>query len=235
MSIYWGLQIPPSKYNNILTIANMKEYRLTNVTDGATIGTYPTKLEAIEAMNEEIEKTNGENGETEEEGLTPFDFKLETVEVDEARSITTFHDAQEFLGLSHKNDFFVVKRKKSKIPLELRDIDAFVQDINPHHFKALVALNKLFTLAEAWNKADGFVPDFTDRKQRKYFPWFGYDDETAGFVYMATEDVISYMPFGSRLCFKTESRAKEFGKKFASLYNEVFTITKQGDNEGIGF
>lgn len=211
----------------------MKKYRLTNVTDGATIGTYPTKLEAIEAMNEEIEKTNEENGETEEEGLTPFDFKLETVEVDEARRITTFYDAQEYLGLSHKNDFFVVKRKKSNPPLELRDIDAFVQDINPHHFKMLVALNKLFTLAEAWNKADGFVPDFADRKQRKYLPWFGYDDETAGFVYMATEDVVSYMPFDSRLCFKTESRAKEFGKKFASLYNEVFTITKQGDNEGV--
>lgn len=60
----------------------MKKYRLTNVTDGATIGTYPTKLEAIEAMNEEIEKTNEENGETKEEGLTPFDFKLETVEVE---------------------------------------------------------------------------------------------------------------------------------------------------------
>lgn len=37
----------------------MKEYRLTNVTDGATIGTYPTKLEAIEAMNEDIEKQTG--------------------------------------------------------------------------------------------------------------------------------------------------------------------------------
>lgn len=211
----------------------MKKYRLTNVTDGATIGTYPTKLEAIEAMNEEIEKTNEENGETEEEGLTPFDFKLETVEVDEARRITTFYDAQEYLGLSHKNDFFVVKRKNSEPPLELRDIDAFVQDINPHDFKVLVALNKLFTLAEAWNKADGFVPDFSDIRQRKYFPWFGYDAETAGFAFESTDYAYAYMPFGSRLCFKTESRAKEFGEMFAPLYNDVFTITKQGNNEDV--
>lgn len=213
----------------------MKKYRLTNVTDGATIGTYPTKLDAIEAMNEEIEKTNEENGETEEEGLTPFDFKLETVEVDEAIRITTFYDAQEYLGLSHKNNFIVAKKKKSKSPLELRDIAAFVQDINPHHFKALVALNKLFTVAEAWNKADGFVPDFANRKQRKYFPWFGYDDETAGFIYATTEDVVSYAAvyFGSLLCFRSGLRAKEFGEKFATLYNKVFTITKQGDNEGV--
>lgn len=215
----------------------MKKFRLTNVTDGATIGTYPTKLDAIEAMNEEIEKTNEENGETEEEGLTPFDFKLETVEVDEARRITTFYDAQEYLGLSHKNDFFVVKREKSKTPLELRDIDAFVQDINPHHFKALVALNKLFTLAEAWNKADGFVPDCLDLNQGKWIPWFKYDEDTSGFVFAYANYAPANMQayFGSRLCFKSGSRAKEFGKKFASLYNEVFTITKQGDNEGIGF
>lgn len=31
-------------------------------------------------------------------------------------------------------------------------------------------------------------------------------------------------PFGARLCFKTGMRAKQFGKRFTRLYNEIFTF-----------
>lgn len=204
----------------------MKKFQLKNVTDDEIVGTYDTKVDAIEAMNEMIDETNETNDETEEEGLSPFDFKLEVVEVDDASAINSFEDARKYLNGFPNADFVISKKVMSGNCLKLEDVAAFVQDINPHHLKALVALNKLFTIAEAWNKADGFVPDFADRGQWKYFPWFKYDDKTAGFVYAYTYNTASYADanFGSRLCFISESRAKEFGEKYVDLYNDVFLL-----------
>lgn len=204
----------------------MKKFQLKNVTDDEIVGTYDTKVDAIEAMNEVIDETNETNDETEEEGLSPFDFKLEVVEVDDASAINTFDEARKYLNGFPNADFVISKKVMSGNCLKLEDVAAFVQDINPHHLKALVALNKLFTIAEAWNKADGFVPDFADRGQWKYFPWFKYDDKTAGFVYAYTYDAASFAGanFGSRLCFISESRAKEFGEKYVDLYNDVFLL-----------
>lgn len=204
----------------------MKKFQLKNVTDDEIVGTYDTKVDAIEAMNEVIDETNETNDETEEEGLSPFDFKLEVVEVDDASAINTFDEARKYLNGFPNADFVISKKVMSGNCLKLEDVAAFVQDINPHHLKALVALNKLFTIAEAWNKADGFVPDFADRGQWKYFPWFKYDDKTAGFVYAYTYYAASsaHAYFGSRLCFISESRAKEFGEKYVDLYNDVFLL-----------
>lgn len=204
----------------------MKKFQLKNVTDDEIVGTYDTKVDAIEAMNEMIDETNETNDESEEEGLSPFDFKLEVVEVDDASAINTFDEARKYLNGFPNADFVISKKVMSGNCLKLEDVAAFVQDINPHHLKALVALNKLFTIAEAWNKADGFVPDFADRGQWKYFPWFKYDDKIAGFVSAYTYNAASYAIayIGSRLCFISESRAKEFGEKYADLYNDVFLL-----------
>lgn len=206
----------------------MKKFQLKNVTDDKVVGQYDTKVDAIEAMNELIDETNDANDETEEEGLSPFDFTLEVVEIDDASTIATFEEARKYLGGFPNADFTIAKKVLSGNSLQLEDVASFIQELNPHHLKALVALNKLFTIAEALNKADGFVPNFADRSQWKYFPWFRYDDETAGFVYASTRNAASYAyaSVGSRLCFKSESRAMEFGKKFADLYNEVFLLGK---------
>ena len=56
----------------------MKKFQLKNTTTSTTVGIYDTKAEAIKSMDFLIFKTNSENGQTEEEGLTPFDFTLET-------------------------------------------------------------------------------------------------------------------------------------------------------------
>lgn len=97
-------------------------------------------------------------------------------------------------------------------------------DINPKHIEALIALNKLFTIAQAWNKEDGFVPDFSDWEQDKWFPWFVYNKDAAGFVCANTTyaPTFAYATVGSRLCFKSSARAAQFGKQFAELYNKVF-------------
>ena len=165
--------------------------------------------------------------------LTPFDFKIEEVECkDVNETITDFESARKALGIKPNVDFYVVNRKhfekvdhlENDARLALLDVAKLVTDINPKHLKALIALNKLFTIAEAWNKEDGFVPDFSDCKQDKWFPWFDYDKSAAEFVCTDTEITSMFVGayIGSRLCFKSSARAAQFGEQFADLYNKVF-------------
>lgn len=162
--------------------------------------------------------------------LSPFDFILEEVDSKDGNEIITdFNSARKTLGGKPNTDFSVVKRKPSGKVAQFEDVARLVTDINPKHIKALIALNELFTIAEAWNKEDGFVPDFSDCGQKKWFPQFRYDDAAAGFVcadaqytstHYAPTNVAAFI--GSRLCFKTSERAAQFGKQFTDIYNRVF-------------
>ena len=182
---------------------------------------FDAKIDAIEAMNEEIDTYNDKYNLTEEEGLSPFDFTMDVVEVEEKKEDNDiekdFEDAREKL-----DSFNVTSDEAAK---HFDSLAQLIRNANPRHIKALIALNKLFTIAEKWNKEDGFVPDFSNKGQWKYFPWFEYSKESAGFVY-ATANTASdaHTCIGSRLCFKSESRAEEFGKKYVDLYNEVFLL-----------
>lgn len=147
--------------------------------------------------------------------LNVFDFTLEEIDVFEPVSseiIKNFDTACKYLHLG-----------KAKIsPVVVNQITKLVKSINPAHVMALYTLNKLFTIAEAWNKYDGFVPDFGNANQEKYFPVFNYDRETYSFVYVDTRVTTMFSYVGSRLCFKSRERAAQFGKRFAGLYNDVF-------------
>lgn len=146
--------------------------------------------------------------------LSPFDFVLEEVERPQVNEVVTdFKRARKALGLKPNTCYNLSEH-----------VPKFVSDINPKHIKALIALNELFTIAEAWNKEDGFVPDFSDREQDKWFPWFEYNKNVAGFVYATTGNTptAGHTLIGSRLCFKTSERAAQFGRQFVDLYNKVF-------------
>lgn len=102
-----------------------------------------SRKEAGESMMNYIRKHN-ENCDA-DNYLSPFDFILEEVEYPEVNeTITDFEGARETLGL---------KPNVAYIP-KSGDVKRLVTDINPKHIKALVALNKLFTIAQAWNKED---------------------------------------------------------------------------------
>ena len=183
---------------------------------------FDAKVDAIEAMNEEIDRYNELHGLTEEEGLSPFDFTMDVVEVEDKKEDNgiekDFEDAREEL-----DSFKVTSDEAAK---HFDSLAQLIKNANPRHIKALIALNKLFTIAEKWNKEDGFVPDFSNKGQWKYFPWFEYSKEAAGFVCANAAGTASgaAADLGSRLCFKSESRAEEFGKKYVDLYNEVFLL-----------
>lgn len=191
----------------------MKKYIIKNA-DGSEQSEmqaiHESRKEAGETLMDYICDHNEDLDVDDDDYLSPFDFALEEVECKEVNEVIT--------------DFTVAKKILSGNVVQLEDVARIVTDINPKHIEALIALNKLLTIAQAWNKEDGFVPDFSDWEQDKWFPWFVYDKDAAGFV-CANAD---YAPtaadaiIGSRLCFKSSARAAQFGKQFADLYNKVF-------------
>lgn len=173
---------------------------------------FNSRKDAINALIDYIYNYN-KNLNDDDNLITPFDFIIKEIDVkDVNETITDFERAREALGLK-PNTFYNLSEHAPK----------FFSDINPKHIEALIALNKLFTIAEAWNKEDGFVPDFSDCGQKKWIPWFDYDKNTARFMFRNTFNApTNAYNFGSRLCFKTFARAKQFGKQFEDLYNMVF-------------
>lgn len=202
----------------------MKKYLVTNKKTQEVCGKFDSKSEAAEEMQNFIEEHNEDVDSDDEEYLTPFDFTLEEIEVKEVNEcITDFEKARKHLGGKPNADFTVSKKILSGNSVKLEDVSHLVNDINPKHVKALVAMNKLFTIAQAWNKEDDFTPDFSNRNQTKWFPWFVYSDEAAGFVYASTNAAATAAnaALGSRLCFKTSARARQFGEQFIDLWNDV--------------
>lgn len=192
----------------------MKKYVIKNA-DGSEQNVMPashdTRKEAMLTILRYATKSVEDEKDDCRVGL-PVDYMVEEVKEDDAyECIPDFVSAIAFLqarGLLHK---------------EIRPCD-FLESLNPTHFEALEALNKLFTIAQAWNIMDGFVPDFSNRGQEKWFPWFTYEKATERFVFSSTvyTSASAFANIGSRLCFKTQERAEQFGKQFSNLYNKVF-------------
>ena len=207
----------------------MKQYILKQIGDNEPIGKYSNKADAVDDMDTIIADHNEDLDSDDDGFLTPFDFTLELVECQDVNeTITNFDEARAFLGGKPNIDYTVSKKVLSSNCVQLADVTRLVQDVNPKHIKALIALNELFTIAQAWNKADDFVPDFSNSMQDKWFPWFVYDKGAAGFVCASTiyTPSCAYASVGSRLCFKTQNRAIQFGKQFVGLYNQVFLLDK---------
>ena len=200
----------------------MKKYIVKYKDSEKVFGEYNSRKEASDILMEYIYYFNDcSDGDY----ISPFDFVLEEVECKEANEvITDFESARKYLVGKTNDVFGVVKKRLSKSVDPIKDAEILIKEINPKHIEALVALNRLFTIAEAWNKADGFAPDFSDWNQAKYYPWFKYDKDAAGFVfalsYCTPAAANAYL--GYRLCFKSYARAAQFGKKFVELYNKVF-------------
>lgn len=166
-----------------------------------------SRKEAVKTLMNYICKDNDYLNVNNDNYLSPFDFTLEEVDVkDVNETVTDFNSARKALGLKY-NKGYTIKNS-----------------VNPKHIDTLIALNELFTIAEAWDKADEFEPDFLDLNQDKWFPWFKYKKDIAGFVFAGTDYASIYTNaiIGPRLCFKSSVRAEQFGKQFVNLFNKVF-------------
>lgn len=174
----------------------MKKYVLIQNGKDEPVGKYKSKAEAADVMEQIIGENNDDLNSDDENYLTAFDFRLE----EEAQEINTFEQALGFL------------------------CEECAPGTDVRHEKAMSALEMLFVIAQAWNKEDGFVPDFSNENQYKYFPWFEYNKDTAGFVCAGTYWTAASASVGSRLCFATRERAFDFGKKFEGLYNDFLLM-----------
>lgn len=183
----------------------MKKYVVINKTTREVFGRFDTEKEAGKHLLFHLNNHLSDVRTT--EFLSPFDFDIKE---EEAQGINNHEEAVEFLGIK---DIY-------------RDGEIKTVETTPKHYKALLALSRLFVIAEAWNKEDGFVPDFSDENQDKYFPWFEYNKGAAGFMYAYTiwTATGANAPVGSRLCFSTCERALAFGKEFEGLYNDFLMI-----------
>lgn len=201
----------------------MKKYVVKYKDSEKVFGWYSSRVEASFKV---VEYINDFNDGLEGDYVSPFDFTLEEVECKDVNEvITDFESAKRYLnqekGLRPNTPLV---RSTSVCVMRQR----FFEDIDDKHLEALVALNQLLTIAEAWNKADGFVPDFSNWNQAKWYPWFGYNKDAAKFACTGSLNAPStaHASSGSRLCFKTEERAEQFGKQFIELYNKVFLTNK---------
>lgn len=158
-----------------------------------------------------IEIPDGKKAEWVNGVLTLVDDKPQ----DPNEKIKSFEDAVRYLGIGEfDNEDYLYYLQGFPVSILANEED-IIRKIN--------AYAKLLTIATAWNKIDGFEPDFSDTSQYKYFPWFEYSRDAEGFVYVYTCNAASYAyaNFGSRLCFKTRERAIQFGKQFIDLWNDL--------------
>ena len=193
----------------------MKKYRVKYKYSEKVFGEYNSREEASEKLMEYI---NDVNKDLDERFLSPFEYEIEVVECGEVNeAITDFDSAIKYLVGNTNDDFIVDKERFSKSVVKIKKAEMLIKELNPKHIEVLIAVNRLLTIAEAWNKADGFAPDFFDMEQDKWYPTFEYYKEK-GLVFHRTVTKV----FGTKLCFKTSERAEQFGKKFVELYNKVF-------------
>ena len=101
-----------------------------------------------------------------------------------------------------------------------------------------IARRKLQVIAKALNGKD-WAPDWHDRTQPKWRPWFwikglrfggrAYYDADDGLAYAASRSAPSFARahFGSRLCFKTEALSDYAAETFLDLWDAAFF----GDDE----
>ena len=200
----------------------MKKYIVKFKGSGKVFGVYASQEEASLKV---VEYINDSNDDLEGDYVSPFDFVLEEVECKEVNEvITDFESARKYLVGKTNDVFGFAKKRFSESVVKIEKAEILIKELNQKHIEALVALNRLFTIAEAWNKADNFVPDLSNWNQYKWYPWFKYDKDAAGFVYAFTDNERLYGTecIGSRICFMTSERAAQFGKQFTHLYNKVF-------------
>lgn len=93
------------------------------------------------------------------------------------------------------------------------------------HRKAIEATAKLYVIAEALN--EGWVPDWNDDDQYKYYPWFDLEEHKknnpSGFRFGDSNYAVAYSlsAGGSRLCYRTRGLSDYAGKTFTDLYRDL--------------
>jgi len=125
-----------------------------------------------------------------------------------------------------KFDFKTIKTfedacgKESIDPQKLPDVSMIPDEFR----KSTIAAYKLQVIYKAIN--NGWKPDWNNRSQYKYYPWywvlssgFGFDDSPYLYTY-------THSSVGSRLCTDTSEKAMYIAKQFEAEYVDYFLYSK---------
>lgn len=184
---------------------------------------YPSRKEASDALMYYIDTNNAGYPKGDANYLNPFDFTLVEIESKGANELVTdFDSAKKILDFKLNDGLTLVHGLAGRCAIDAKKAAWLVRSVDNENLKVLIALNKLFTLARAWNKVDEFVPNFLDNGQRKYYPYFVRDPGDAKHIIVnASVTVCCDALCLNRICFKSEKRAKQFGEQFIDLFKQI--------------
>lgn len=95
----------------------------------------------------------------------------------------------------------------------------FDVQIHPNLSDQIVARLKLILIASVLR--GDWKPDFENRSQQKWYPWFEYSAGSGfGFSHSDCSYVGTDTTVGSRLCFPTKELSDYFGKQFIEIHRE---------------
>ena len=200
------------------------------------------KIEIEKKNVEAAYKVADENGKKLLDALFGKAAKANTPNLDDYKSIKTYEDACEALGLT---PIYSDENVDRAVCEHINDHWDYRQDL-PKHIKALL---KLETIAKAlWGRNWEPKPDASGDTWF-WYPWFAlwtekeiqdlnkdqrgallsataYNGAGAGFGCLATNDRSSnaYAGIGFRLCQETEEKARYFGTQFVELWAEYLAF-----------
>lgn len=200
------------------------------------------KIEIEKKNVEAAYKVADENGKKLLDALFGKAAKANTPNLDDYKSIKTYEDACEALGLT---PIYSDENVDRAVCEHINDHWDYRQDL-PKHIKALL---KLETIAKAlWGRNWEPKPDASGDTWF-WYPWFAlwtekeiqdlnkdlrgallsanaYNGATAGFGCLNTLSRSSYAAayFGFRLCQETEEKARYFGTQFVELWAEYLAF-----------
>jgi len=104
--------------------------------------------------------------------------------------------------------------------IQKEDFEKKVEDLTADE----KAYQQIKLIASALN--EGWVPDWKDYDQWKYYPWFDMDESSSPgrFSFYCSDDLGSLSTVGSRLCFKSRELCRYAAETFLEIYREFFTI-----------
>lgn len=170
---------------------------------GQEVGIYDNKKDAqgvvVVRMNENPD-------------VSVFDFGIEYIEFP-----LTVREAKEVLGTNEKTCFLL--SGDGGVTVSRTKLQALCNEADSSSLNALLAFNKLMTLAKAWNKIDDFKPSYESEKEM-FIPCF----EVVGgdFKLMCVSQALkAAIKYPAEMCFKTAESAARFGEFFADDYKKL--------------
>lgn len=144
--------------------------------------------------------------------ISVFDFGIEYIEFP-----LTVREAKEVLGTNEKTCFLL--SGDGGVTVSRTKLQALCNEADASSLNALLAFNKLMTLAKAWNKIDNFKPSY-DNEDELFIPCFeNYEDSLR--LMCVSQVIKSAIKYPVEMCFKTAERAAYFGELFADEYKKL--------------